>query len=62
MRPATSARASAALNVTVDTAAPSAPVIASFGNDTGVVGDGITSANTLNLTGTAAAGSTVAGL
>ncbi len=41
------------------TPAPSAPVIASFSQDTGVVGDGITSANKLTLTGTAAANSTV---
>lgn len=38
---------------------PSAPTIASFSPDTGVVGDGITDANTLDLKGTAAAGSTV---
>ena len=48
--------------MTVDTVAPTAPVIASFGNDTGVVGDGITSANVLTLTGTAAAGCDGAGL
>ena len=51
--------ASATLNVTVDTAAPSAPAIASFSNDTGTVGDGITADNTLTLTGTAEANSTV---
>ena len=51
--------ASAALNVTIDTAAPSAPAIASFSNDSGTVGDGITNDNTLTLTGTAAANSTV---
>ena len=39
--------------------APAAPKIASFSNDTGVAGDGITSDNTLALAGTAAAGSTV---
>ena len=38
---------------------PSAPVIASFSNDTGKAGDGITSDNTLQLKGTAAANSTV---
>lgn len=38
---------------------PSAPTIASFSNDTGKAGDGITSDNTLELKGTAAAGSTV---
>src|SRR5262249_4947371 len=52
--------ASAALSVTVDTAAPSAPTIASFSSDSGTVGDAITNDNTLTLTGTAAAGSTVA--
>ncbi|MFG3595137.1 Ig-like domain-containing protein [Bradyrhizobium sp. RDI18] len=39
--------------------APSAPTIASFSNDTGVAGDGITSDNTLQLKGTAAANSTI---
>lgn len=38
---------------------PGAPKIASFSNDTGVRGDGITSDNTLTLTGTAAANSVV---
>jgi hypothetical protein len=38
---------------------PSAPMIASFSNDTGKVGDGITSDNTLELKGTGAANSTV---
>ena len=51
--------ASATLNVTIDTALPSAPAIASFSNDTGTVGDGITADNTLTLTGTAEANSTV---
>ena len=51
--------ASAIKNVTVDTVAPSAPAISSFSNDTGTVGDGVTSDNTLALTGTAAANSTV---
>ena len=41
--------ASAALSVTVDTAAPGAPAIASFSTDTGTVGDGITNDNTLTL-------------
>ncbi len=36
------------------------PVIASFSPDSGIVGDGITNATTLTLTGTAAASSTVA--
>ncbi len=39
---------------------PGAPKIASFSNDTGVRGDGITSDNTLTLTGTAAANAKVA--
>ena len=51
--------ASTALSVTIDTTAPAAPSIASFSPDTGTVGDGITSANVLTLTGTAEANSTV---
>ncbi len=51
--------ASTAMSVTVDTAAPVAPTIASFSNDSGVTGDGITNDNTLTLTGTAEANSTV---
>src|SRR5215510_5004418 len=51
--------ASAALTVTIDTAAPGVPTIASFSNDSGVAGDRITNDNTLTLTGTAAASSTV---
>ena len=43
----------------MDTVAPSAPTIASFSTDTGTVGDGITSDNTLSLTGVAAANSAV---
>ena len=39
--------------------APSAPTIATFSDDSGVAGDRITSDNTLTLTGTAAANSTV---
>ena len=39
--------------------APAAPKIASFSTDSGVVGDEITNDNTLTLTGTAAANSTV---
>ena len=50
---------STALQVTVDTVAPGAPVITGFSPDTNVAGDGITSASQLTLTGTAAAGSTV---
>src|ERR1044071_5845275 len=51
--------ASAALGVTIDTTAPVAPSIASFSTDSGAVGDGITNDNTLTLTGTAEANSTV---
>ncbi|WP_247370085.1 MULTISPECIES: Ig-like domain-containing protein [unclassified Bradyrhizobium] len=40
-------------------AAPSAPVIASFSTDSGTAGDKITSDNTIELKGSAAAGSTV---
>ena len=45
--------------MTVDTTAPAAPAIASFSTDSGTVGDGITNDNTLTLTGTAEASSTV---
>ena len=51
--------ASAALAVTIDTTAPVAPSITSFSPDTGTVGDGITTANVLTLTGTAEANATV---
>ena len=51
--------ASMALNVTIDATAPVAPTISSFSTDSGVTGDGITNDNTLTLTGTAEAGSTV---
>ena len=51
--------ASAALAVTIDTTAPVAPSITAFSPDTGTVGDGITTANVLTLTGTAEANSTV---
>src|SRR5439155_15522836 len=51
--------ASTVLGVTVDTVAPNAPVISSFSNDSGAVGDGITNDSTLTLTGTAAGNSTV---
>ena len=51
--------ASSAMSVTVDTVAPVAPTIASFSPDTGTVGDGITNASTLILTGLAEANSTV---
>src|SRR5207344_2421614 len=56
---ANTSAASAALSVTVDTTAPSVPTIASFSTDSGTVGDGITNDNTLTLTGTAEANSTV---
>ena len=52
--------ASAALSVTIDTAAPAAPTIIGFVDDSGTTGDGRTIDTTLHLTGTAAAGSTVA--
>jgi hypothetical protein len=55
----TTSPASSSQTVTVDTVAPGAPTIASFSSDTGTVGDGITSDNTLTLTGTAAANSSV---
>jgi hypothetical protein len=42
-----------------DKTAPSAPTIASFSTDSGVVGDHITNDNTLTLTGTAEANSTL---
>ena len=51
--------ASAALAVTIDTTAPVAPSIASFSTDSGTVGDHITNDNTLTLTGTAEANSTI---
>ena len=51
--------ASSAFVVTIDTTAPVAPSITSFSPDSGVVGDGITNATVLTLTGTAEANSTV---
>ena len=45
--------------MTIDTTAPVAPTITSFSTDSGVAGDHITNDNTLTLTGTAEAGSTV---
>ena len=51
--------ASAVLAVTIDSTAPVAPTVASFSADSGVVGDRITNANVLTLTGTAEANSTV---
>jgi glycosyl hydrolase family 16/Big-like domain-containing protein len=53
------ASAAAVVNVSGSNPNPSAPTIASFSNDTGVAGDGITSDNTLALHGTAAANSTI---
>ncbi len=50
---------SAPLNVTIDTGVPVAPVITSFSPDSNIVGDGITNADQLTLTGTAVAGNTV---
>ncbi|WP_409192972.1 Ig-like domain-containing protein [Bradyrhizobium sp. RDM4] len=45
--------------ITIDATAPNAPSIVTFSPDTSIVGDSITSANQLTLTGTAAAGSKV---
>ena len=50
---------SAPVTVTIDTAAPAAPAITGYSNDTGTPGDGITADTTLTLTGTAEAGATV---
>ena len=50
---------SAPLTITVDTAAPAAPAITGFADDTGAAGDGITSDTTLVLSGSAETGSTV---
>ncbi|MCE9650505.1 MAG: hypothetical protein K8R18_12860 [Parvibaculum sp.] len=41
----------------IDTVAPDAPVISAFSSDSGTVGDGITSATFLTLSGTVASGS-----
>ena len=49
----------ASLTFTLDTTTPVAPSITSFSTDSGTVGDGITNDNTLTLTGTAEANSTV---
>ena len=59
MSPAIPARPRRRLRVTIDTTAPVAPTITSFSTDSGVAGDHITNDNTLTLTGTAEAGSTV---
>ncbi len=50
---------SAALNVAIDTAAPGAPSIIRFADDTGMVGDGITADTTPTLVGSAEARSTI---
>ena len=52
--------ASSALSVTIDTAAPAAPVISTFSPDTNIPGDNITTVSTLTLSGTAEANSGVA--
>ncbi|SOH93972.1 Hemolysin-type calcium-binding repeat-containing protein [Monaibacterium marinum] len=54
-----SSTASAALNVTIDTSAPTAPTITGFTDDTGTTGDGITGDTTPTLTGTADANASV---
>ena len=63
MRQAIPAPAYAELTANIGTSAPrstpATPTIASFSNDTGAAGDGITSDHTLQLKGTAAANSTV---
>jgi hypothetical protein len=51
--------ASAALNVNIDTIAPTAPKIVAFSPDSGTVGDGATDVRRLTLSGSAEAGSTV---
>ena len=57
---AVNAYIAAGFNTTTGTpGAPAAPTIASFSTDSGTVGDHITNDNTLTLTGTAAANSTV---
>ncbi|MEP0708080.1 MAG: Ig-like domain-containing protein [Parvibaculum sp.] len=47
------------LSIGIDTTAPAMPAIASFSNDSGVQGDGLTNDTTLTLTGTGAPGSTI---
>ena len=51
--------ASTALSVTVDTVAPAAPSISSISPDTDTLGDSVTNANVLTLTGAAEANSTI---
>jgi hypothetical protein len=50
---------SGSISFTLDKTAPVAPNIASFTPDTGILGDGITNANVLTLTGTAEANAMV---
>ena len=50
---------SANVSITVDTIAPTAPTVTSFAPDSNVMGDGVTNANQVILTGTADAGSTI---
>ncbi|MBW4654771.1 MAG: VCBS repeat-containing protein [Kaiparowitsia implicata GSE-PSE-MK54-09C] len=47
------------LAIAIDTLAPAAPIIASFSDDSGLAGDGITNDSTPTLSGTAEANSTV---
>ncbi|MEH2599182.1 hypothetical protein V1278_006095 [Bradyrhizobium sp. AZCC 1577] len=56
---AASAVVTASTGTSAPPATPATPTIASFSNDTGAAGDGITSDNTLQLKGTAAANSTI---
>ena len=51
--------ATSSLSFALDTAAPTAPSINSFSPDTGTIGDGVTAASVLTLTGSAAANDTV---
>ena len=58
---ATSSRAASTLSyaITVDLNSPSAPVVSAWGDDTGALGDGITSDTTIALAGLAESGSKV---
>jgi uncharacterized delta-60 repeat protein len=51
---------SAGFNITIDVTPPAAPVFSAITDDSGVLGDGITNDNTLTISGTAEANSTVA--
>ena len=55
----TASATSTGLSVTIDTAAPVVPSIASYSTDSGTAGDGVTNDNTLTLTGSAQANATV---